>query len=53
MCGAYKAWEVLTLQDGFVRVELGPMKHGYGHGHRTRHGHADTTNNLKKSHNLV
>ena len=25
------------------------MKHGYGHGHRTRHGycHADITNNLK------
>ena len=29
------------------------MKHRYGHGHQTRHGHGDTANNLRKSHNSV
>jgi len=35
--------------------DLAPTKHGYRHGHRTRHGHyhADTANNLRKSHDLV
>lgn len=36
-----------------IYIHLSSMKHGYIHGHRTRqrHWHADTVNNVRKSHN--
>jgi len=40
----------MVMQNWYI---LQAMKHGYGHGHGTRHGHSDTANNLKKSHNSV